>query len=53
MSWTEHYQSHLMTAEEAVGHIKSGDRLVMAHACGEPSYLVDAMVANAAAYKDV
>ena len=53
MSWKEHYQSHLMTAEEAVGHIKSGDRLVMAHACGEPSYLVDAMVANAAAYKDV
>lgn len=53
MSWKEHYQSHLMTAEEAVGHIKSGDRLVMAHACGEPSYLVDAMVANAAAYQNV
>ena len=53
MSWKEHYDSHLMTAEEAVKHIKSGDRLVMAHACGEPSYLVDAMVANAAAYKDV
>lgn len=53
MSWKEHYDSHLMTAEEAVKHIKSGDRLVMAHACGEPSYLVDAMVANAAAYQNV
>ena len=42
-----------MTAKEAVGHIKSGDRVVIAHACGEPSYLVDAMVANAAAYRDV
>lgn len=53
MSWKEYYQSHLTTAEEAVTHIKSGDRVVMAHACGEPSYLVDAMVANSAAYHDV
>ena len=53
MNWNEYYQSHLTTADEAVTHIKSGDRLVLAHACGEPSYLVDAMVANAAAYQDV
>lgn len=53
MDWKEYYQSHLTTAEEAVTHIKSGDRVVIAHACGEPSYLVDAMVANAAAYRDV
>ncbi len=53
MNWKEHYQNHLMTAEQAVGHIKSGDRVVMAHACGEPSFLIDAMVANAAAYQDV
>ena len=53
MSWKEYYQRHLATAEEAVTHIKSGGRLVMAHACGEPSYLVDAMMANAAAYENV
>ena len=53
MNWKEYYQVHTMTAKEAVGHIKSGDRVVIAHACGEPSYLVDAMVANAAAYRDV
>ena len=51
--WKQYYKDHLTTAEEAVKHIKSGDRLVIAHACGEPSYLVDAMMANAASYRDV
>ena len=53
MDWKEYYDAHRMTAEEAVQHIHSGNRVVIAHACGEPSYLVDAMVANAAAYRDV
>lgn len=53
MNWKEHYDSHLTTAEKAVEQIKFGDRVVIAHACGEPSYLVDAMVANAAAYENV
>ena len=53
MNWKEYYQAHTMTAEEAVSHIHSGDRVVIAHACGEPSYLVDAMVSNASAYRDV
>ena len=51
MSWKEHYQQHLMSAEEAVKHIQSGNRVVVAHACGEPSYLLDAMVANASAWQ--
>lgn len=53
MNWKEYYKQHLMSAEEAVGHIKSGDRVIVAHACGEPSYIIDAMVANAAAYRNV
>ena len=53
MNWKEYYQAHTMTAEEAVSYIHSGDRVVIAHACGEPSYLVDAMVSNASAYRDV
>lgn len=53
MDWKAHYESHKMSAEEAVKHIKSGDRVVTGHACGEPSYLIDAMVANAAAYENV
>lgn len=53
MNWKTYYETHLTTAEEAVTHIKSGDRVVVGHACGEPSYLLDAMVANASAYRDV
>lgn len=53
MNWKAYYDSHLTTAEEAVKHIKSGDRVVVAHACGEPTHLVDAMVANAPAYQNV
>lgn len=53
MNWKTYYETHLTTAEEAVTHIKSGDRVVVAHACGEPAYLLDAMVANASAYRDV
>lgn len=53
MSWQELYQQKKMTAEQAVSHIKSGDRVVVAHATGEPSVLIDAMVKNASAYENV
>ena len=53
MGWKEIYESRLCTAEEAVKSIKSGDKIGFAHAVAEPPALVDAMVANAAAYKDV
>lgn len=53
MDWKTLYQSRLTTLAEAVTHIKSGDRVVVGHACGEPSLLLDAMVANAAQYRDV
>ena len=53
MDWKTWYQEHLCTAEEAVQKIKSGDRVVVAHACGEPSAVLDAMVANASQYKNV
>ena len=53
MNWKELYDSRICTAEEAVKEIKSGDRVVFAHAVAEPAILVDAMVANAAEYKDV
>lgn len=53
MDWKTHYNDHKMTAEQAVQHIHSGDRVVIGHACGEPSFLVDAMVANASAYRNV
>ncbi|HML38255.1 MAG TPA: acetyl-CoA hydrolase/transferase C-terminal domain-containing protein [Bacillota bacterium] len=53
MNWRELYKSRLCSAEEAVKSIKSGDRVVFAHSVAEPPVLVEAMVANAAAYKDV
>ncbi len=53
MDWKAYYNEHKMTAEQAVQHIKSGDRVIIGHACGEPSFVIDAMVANAAAYQNV
>jgi len=53
LNWKEIYNSRLCTAAEAVKNIKSGDRVAFAHAVAEPAELVNAMVANAAAYKDV
>ncbi len=44
MDWKDQYQDKICTAAEAVSRIKSGDRVVVAHACGEPVLLTDAMV---------
>ena len=46
MDWKTLYQQRTMTAQEAVAHIHSGDRVVVQHACAEPTYLIDAMVAK-------
>ena len=53
MSWKELYKSRLCTADEAVKSIKSEDTVVFAHCVAEPEVLVDALVANAASYKNV
>ena len=53
MDWKKYYEDHKMTAEEAVKLIKSGDRVILSHAVNEPFELVDAMVANADAYRNV
>ncbi|MBP1761988.1 MAG: acetyl-CoA hydrolase/transferase [Firmicutes bacterium] len=53
MSWTAYYQSKIVSAQEAVTVIKSGDRVVLGHACGEPQMLVDAMVDRAAELENV
>lgn len=53
MNWRELYASRLTTALEAVSKIKSGDRVVLSHACAEPQYLVDTMVSNREHYRDV
>ncbi|MEG1931172.1 MAG: 4-hydroxybutyrate CoA-transferase, partial [Anaerovorax sp.] len=53
LDWKKVYKERVCTAAEAVQSIKSGDRVALAHAVAEPAVLVDAMVANAAAYKHV
>jgi len=47
MSWRSHYNQKTVTAGDAVKAIESGDRVVLAHACGEPRSLVEAMMGRA------
>ncbi|SHG68482.1 4-hydroxybutyrate CoA-transferase [Thermosyntropha lipolytica DSM 11003] len=53
MDWRTYYQERIVPAEEAVKCIKSGDRVVLGHACAEPELLVDAMVKRAEELTDV
>ncbi|MCI2061919.1 MAG: 4-hydroxybutyrate CoA-transferase [Eubacteriaceae bacterium] len=53
MEWEKIYSSKLCSAEEAVQHIKSNDVVVFGECASEPPTLVDAMVANAGAYRHV
>ncbi len=47
MDWKSDYAGKVVTAAEAMKVVKSGDRVVFAHACGEPLELVDELVARA------
>lgn len=42
-NWQKKHQHKLVGAAEAVKRIKSGDRVVIGHACGEPQALTKAM----------
>ncbi|MCB2296086.1 4-hydroxybutyrate CoA-transferase [Clostridium algoriphilum] len=53
MNLQEIYESKVVTAEQAVRKIKSGNRVVTGHACGEPTDVLAAMVANCEAYENV
>jgi len=51
--WQAAYQKKKVTATEAAKYIKSGDRVVVGHACGEPTTLVEAMVGRAPELENV
>jgi len=51
--WKKTYAERLVTADEAVRRIKSGDRVSVGHSVGEPTHLVDAMVRNCEQYTNV
>lgn len=53
MDWHDYYQSRITTAEQAVKAVKSGDRVVLGHACGEPQVIVDALINRAAELENV
>lgn len=53
MNLAELYKSKVVSADEAVSHIKSGSRVVFGHACAEPKVLLNAMVDNKEKFKDI
>ncbi len=53
MNWQDYYKQHCITADEAVSKIKSGDRVVVGHAVGEPSALIDTLIRHSEQYSDV
>ena len=44
MNWKDIYTSKLKSVEDAVKVVKSGNKVVIGHAVGEPIKLVDTMV---------
>lgn len=51
--WKGIYKARLATADDAVGLIKSGNRVVVGHSNGEPLDLTAAMARNAQRYENV
>lgn len=52
-NWRKTYWNKTVSAEQAVQNIKSGDRVVIGHACGEPPTLVEALVNRASELTNV
>jgi 4-hydroxybutyrate CoA-transferase len=53
MDWTQIYQSRIVTADEAVRQIKSGDRLFLTGNCSVPQTILAALVRYAPELHDV
>ncbi|MBI4972708.1 MAG: acetyl-CoA hydrolase/transferase family protein [Candidatus Omnitrophica bacterium] len=53
VDWKQEYKQKTCSAEDAVKCIKSSNRVITSHACGEPQELVRAMVKNAEAVENV
>lgn len=52
-NWQDLYQKKRVTADEAVTHVHSGDRVVFAHAVGEALPISDALIRNKTRYRNV
>ncbi|MGN1230455.1 MAG: acetyl-CoA hydrolase/transferase family protein [Anaerotignum sp.] len=53
MNWKKDYNGKILTADEAVLHIQSGNTISIAHVGSEPYALVDALARNAEAFENV
>jgi 4-hydroxybutyrate CoA-transferase len=53
VSWRDEYEARRADAAEALSLVKSGDRVVLGHAAGEPTPLVEELVAQHARLRDV
>ena len=53
LEWEKIYKSKVVSADEAISYIRSGDRVVVGHAAGEPSYLVNKLAENYETYENV
>lgn len=52
-NWRVQYHDKLVSAEQALSKVRSGDRVVAGHACGEPATLLAALVARAPELRNV
>jgi len=53
MDWTSIYEGRRCSLDEAVTHVKSGDRVILGSACGTPEDLIDALLKRADELHDV
>ena len=51
--WKAEYREKLVSADEAVSHIRSGQRIVFSHAAGDSLVLSDGLVRNRALFENV
>ena len=51
--WKKEYKNKTKSKEEVIRHIKSDDRVVLAHAAGEPTILVDEIVRQKDRFENV
>jgi 4-hydroxybutyrate CoA-transferase len=52
-NWHEVYKDKVVSAQDAVSHIQSGNRVVVGHACGSPEVLLKALMNNKDACRNV
>lgn len=53
MDWKQQFQGKILSADEAVRHIKSGEKISIAHVGSEPYALTEALARNKEAFRDV